>query len=133
MFNLFDPTTAPTWQASYERYADFIPHHAEFPIARSEAEQLHAVFKKKAAHRATSLDGWRMKEVHLLPPQLLELFIDVFIAVEGGDPWPIASTTVPQVFLRKNCKCIALDGRELAITSVWYSGYGSCRNHDLAE
>ena len=84
---------------------------------------------------STGTDGWRSKELKLLPPSLLQPFADMMDKIENGAPWPKPLLYAITAMLGKKnqdpLKAGSLKQRPVTVASVLYRAYSSIRYRDL--
>jgi hypothetical protein len=92
-------------------------------------------FRRTRINTSTGTDGWRSKELKLLPEPLLEPLAWLFNAIEAGAPWPDTLLYAIIAMLAKKGQDPLLAGplkqRPVSVASVLYRAYSSLRYRHL--
>ena len=89
-------------------------------------------FPKKPANKATGLDGWKIKEIQVLPPCAWKAIKLFFTTVEASGKWPKSFHLVSITAIPKTHEWTPESTRAIGITSIFYSFWASVRFKQLA-
>ena len=100
-------------------------------LRKLEAKDFKEQFARTRTGTSTGPDGWRSKELRLLPEQLLGPLADMMNEIEAGAPWPSSLQYAIIAMLAKAgqdpLKAVALNQRPASVASVIYRAYSSLR------
>ena len=123
------PQERPSWEAFSAEYGPEIAAlRVDQRMDKITVEDLAEAIKSKRASMVGGLDSWQMAEVKLLPPQLLQLAVEIFDLAETGAGWPEAIEVCISPLIPKASDEGGPTGlRPIALMSVWYSVWSSAR------
>ena len=84
--------------------------------------------------KAGGLDGWRCRDLHLLPPVIWSCFAVFLNTIELGGAWPPVFRLVPHVLLQKSDSSVSPDKlRPIGLNCIVYSLWSSLRLNHLRQ
>jgi ribonuclease HI/exonuclease III len=129
------PATEPDWAAFRSKYGRFFPPRVDLPISDITGESLKRTISRMPARGVPGMDGWRPRELKLLPTELLDGFAAAYNTMEHTGECPDSLLDALVAMIPKS-----LDGTEvpdpmqlrpITITSVLYRVWAATRLRDL--
>ncbi|CAE7690756.1 unnamed protein product [Symbiodinium sp. KB8] len=136
---LFNQSQQPSWAEFHNAFADFIPH-TECVLPKLRAKDLAVQIRKMNNHRAVACDGWRVRELKVLPDCILDVAATLYEDLEAGQCWAASNahsiiSCIPKVKsdYESDSDHIApvflspFDCRPISNISVWSTLYSGLR------
>ncbi|KAJ9439363.1 Retrovirus-related Pol polyprotein from type-2 retrotransposable element R2DM [Diplonema papillatum] len=120
----------PEFAPFFQEYKDFITQHP-CNLNPITAERLRQVAKKKSVQTSCGVDGWRMREIAVLPNAILESFVAVLNEVEETGFWPDGVLDAMVTLIPKGEGSDPLKLRPITVSSVVYRLWASVRLQDV--
>ena len=134
IFNRFDPSEIPTFEAWYEEFQHLVEHHS-LELPELTGWDFLKRLRKIKLTGAAGVDSWRVREALDLPLALLDQVAAVFNEIERGGVWPPALVVGLVPLLPKSGDSADTGGptkqRPVTILSVFYRIYASVRYKHL--
>ena len=125
IFNRYLERPAPQYSDFIESFPDCLPpsrdHTAENPFVlppvscETVADTIRALRPS-----APGADGWNARELQALSPVAIDLWTEIYHAIEALEKWPTVLCEVPIATLRKGEGCTPLDVRPISLTPILY-------------